>query len=148
MSSAASVVLSGRRFAPSELVGAWRQEICLASLSRHTCACHVEDSSCSNSCCSPLRWRLSLKRRKVASFEVLHVGTEPGLFHGTLYDNLIFGVAEGARFTFPSWQVWPLMCAVCGNIMSTCVCADAHSQDADRDRATSLLIFNDSLSSL
>ncbi|CAK8988044.1 unnamed protein product [Durusdinium trenchii] len=28
---------------------------------------------------------------------VLHVGTEPGLFHGTLYDNLIFGVAEGAH---------------------------------------------------
>lgn len=26
---------------------------------------------------------------------VLHVGTEPGLFHGTLYDNLIFGVADG-----------------------------------------------------
>mmetsp|Transcript_27497 Transcript_27497/g.64086 ORF Transcript_27497/g.64086 Transcript_27497/m.64086 type:complete len:895 (+) Transcript_27497:67-2751(+) len=26
---------------------------------------------------------------------VLHVGTEPGLFHGTLYDNLVFGVADG-----------------------------------------------------
>ena len=23
------------------------------------------------------------------------MGTEPGLFHGTLYDNLIFGVADG-----------------------------------------------------
>ncbi|CAJ1426809.1 unnamed protein product [Effrenium voratum] len=28
---------------------------------------------------------------------VLHVGTEPGLFHGTLYDNLIFGVVEGGQ---------------------------------------------------
>ncbi|OLP94038.1 hypothetical protein AK812_SmicGene23990 [Symbiodinium microadriaticum] len=26
---------------------------------------------------------------------VLHVGTEPGLFHGTLYDNLVFGVDGG-----------------------------------------------------
>ena len=25
------------------------------------------------------------------------MGTEPGLFHGTLYDNLIFGVADGGH---------------------------------------------------
>lgn len=36
-----------------------------------------------------------LDLEKLGGAEVLHVGTEPGLFHGTLYDNLIFGVADG-----------------------------------------------------
>ena len=36
-----------------------------------------------------------LDLKKLGGAEVLHVGTEPGLFHGTLYDNLIFGVADG-----------------------------------------------------
>lgn len=36
--------------------------------------------------------------------EVLHVGTEPGLFHGTLYDNLIFGVADGGKACLKFWR--------------------------------------------
>lgn len=32
------------------------------------------------------------------------MGTEPGLFHGTLYDNLIFGVADGGKACLKFWR--------------------------------------------
>ena len=81
-------------FCVSDFVLLIFEETCLASLSLHTFGCHTPDGN-SQMCTEYIPQSILLRRLLEPFAEVLHVGTEPGLFHGTLYDNLIFGVAEG-----------------------------------------------------